>query len=281
MCRNLNHGGRRCPSYTDPVLIANRNARRRALYAARKQGVQVSESPSNTGVSSSSLSGLNEAQSAYFAETKVRDEDGNPLKVYHGSAYEFTEFDPSRLGQGNDAWGNGFYFSHSESVSRGYANDSGSEEANVKEFYLDIKNPIYMDGVENMSMNEYMFTARQAEEIILSNPSIYSQPGDEDNPNPMEDYSPEFWDKEEWSEDELRSMARKVAREYFSDSDWVTLESFYGRENGSAYLHAVKKATGHDGVIVDFGDDGKHYVAWFPEQMKLTSNENPQINSKF
>ena len=33
MCRSTIDGGRRCPSHTDPVLIANRNARRRAKYA--------------------------------------------------------------------------------------------------------------------------------------------------------------------------------------------------------------------------------------------------------
>lgn len=33
MCRSSIDGGRRCPSHTDPVLIANRNARRRAKYA--------------------------------------------------------------------------------------------------------------------------------------------------------------------------------------------------------------------------------------------------------
>jgi hypothetical protein len=34
MCRT---GGRRCPSHSDPVLVANRNARRRQAYAAIKQ----------------------------------------------------------------------------------------------------------------------------------------------------------------------------------------------------------------------------------------------------
>lgn len=36
MCRSTLDGGRRCPSHTDPVLIANRNARRRAKYAQQK-----------------------------------------------------------------------------------------------------------------------------------------------------------------------------------------------------------------------------------------------------
>lgn len=35
MCRSTIDGGRRCPSHTDPLLIANRNARRRAQYAEK------------------------------------------------------------------------------------------------------------------------------------------------------------------------------------------------------------------------------------------------------
>ena len=35
MCRSTFDGGRRCPSHTDPVLIANRNSRRRAKYAEK------------------------------------------------------------------------------------------------------------------------------------------------------------------------------------------------------------------------------------------------------
>lgn len=38
MCRSHADGGRLCPSQTDPKLIANRNARRRAAYAAKKTG---------------------------------------------------------------------------------------------------------------------------------------------------------------------------------------------------------------------------------------------------
>ena len=41
MCRSHADGGRLCPSQTDPKLIANRNARRRAAYAKKKQSGSV------------------------------------------------------------------------------------------------------------------------------------------------------------------------------------------------------------------------------------------------
>ena len=36
MCRDIANGGRRCPSHTNPVLIATRNAKRREVYAKVK-----------------------------------------------------------------------------------------------------------------------------------------------------------------------------------------------------------------------------------------------------
>lgn len=38
MCRTIESGGRRCPQHTDPVKHAAYNARRRELYAAKKNG---------------------------------------------------------------------------------------------------------------------------------------------------------------------------------------------------------------------------------------------------
>lgn len=229
---------------------------------------------------------LSAEQNAYFDESVINDEDGNLLPVYHGSAFEFNEFDPARLGRGNDAWGNGFYFTPSESIASGYAKDSGSATANVKEFYLNITNPIRVDGREHMSLVEAVsFTPSQAEQILMKHPDMWLQPNEEsadDAMNPLGDYLPEFWDKDEWSKPEMESMVRKVAREYFSGTGWVEMETAFGRERGAAFLEAVHEVTGHDGVVVDFGpDEQAHYVAWFPNQMKRTDNLTPDEGSKF
>jgi hypothetical protein len=44
MCRSHADGGRLCPSQTDPVLIANRNARRRAAYAKKRTAEKTTHS---------------------------------------------------------------------------------------------------------------------------------------------------------------------------------------------------------------------------------------------
>lgn len=227
---------------------------------------------------------LSPEQKAFFAESRAVDETSKLITVFHGSSKEFNEFDPSMLGRGNDSWGNGFYFTDQEGIALGYAHDSGSPEANVKDFYLNLKNPIYMDGVEESGMGGYRFDRDTATRILMHHPSIFMQPNEEDESgemNPLGDYVPEFWDKDEHTHAEMEAMVRKVGREYFSDAGWVEMETTFGREHGAAFLQAVRAETGHDGVIVDFGTDdegksnGKHYVAWFSDQMKSPSNREP------
>lgn len=53
MCRSSINGGRRCPSHTDPVLIANRNARRRAKYAKAHLGSKSQHAEAGERVSHS------------------------------------------------------------------------------------------------------------------------------------------------------------------------------------------------------------------------------------
>lgn len=272
MCRT---GGRRCPSHTDPVKIAARNQRRREQYSQRTH-------PQNTTQLTEPQTGaLTAEQTAYFQNSKASI-NGNPIPLYHGSQTEFTSFDPSTLGRGNDSWGNGFYFTDQKHVAEGYAADSHSETANVKEFYLNLTNPMYVDGKENMSLNDINFTSDVAARILKQHPDAYIQPNEEDgNMSFLGDYSERYWDKETHTPAELNQMIDEVAKQHFSNASWVELENLFGKDNGSAFLHAVKNETGHDGVVVDFGEDGKHYIAWFPNQMKLTSNTTPTDTNEF
>lgn len=261
MCRT---GGRRCPSHSNPEKIAARNAQRRETYKTRKQ--------SNLATFENLISPV---QIEFFKNSKAVNADGTLITLYHGSAHEFTSFDPSTLGKGNDSWGNGFYFTDQKQTAEGYAKESGSPTANVKEFYLNLENPIYVDGKENMSLNNVLFTAEQAKQILKHHPNVYLQPDSEDEMNILGDYAPNYWDKTSHTKEEFDKMIDQVAEEYFSDASWVELENVFGKEHGAQYLQAIHNTTGNDGVVVDFGEDGKHYVAWFNNQMKLTSNTNP------
>ena len=100
----------------------------------------------------------------WFGDSKVVDEDGKPLVVYHGTDADFTVFDREKLGQytsentDNEAAIEsakvGFWFSE---------NDLREKTGNKKamEVYLSIENPMetdlytMLDVLENMTADEY------------------------------------------------------------------------------------------------------------------------------
>ena len=227
---------------------------------------------------------LSEEQEKFFSQSAVRDENGAIRKVFHGTGAEFDEFDSKRLGQGNDTWGNGFYFSTNESVSRGYANEVGGK---VMEFYIDVKNPLIVDGHEHSHIDsKYRFSREQLAKILSKLPNLDAQPADADDDiyKPMGDYvDEEFWSRDEHTPAQMKAMFKKFVKEQTElNPSWSTVEGLFGKEHGQDFLHAVAEATGHDGVIVNFGEgQGSHVVAWFPEQIKLTSNTNPTSSKKF
>lgn len=211
-------------------------------------------------------------QEKYFQKSAIRDPEGKLLEVHHGSTVDFDSFDPSKVGKGEDSWGNGFYFTADKSTADSYSGGKGA-----KSFYLAINNPLKIDGVKEMSLNNVRLTEKQNLEIALAHPDLMIQPNEnEDRSNPLEDYSDEYWSREKHTPQQLKAMAIKVAKENLSEASWVDLESYYGRDNGHALLKAAHKATGYDGVEVDFGEGiGKNLVAWFPEQIKSISNTAP------
>lgn len=68
--------------------------------------------------------------------SKVVDENGEPLVVYHGTNTDFHTFDYKRAGAGNDTGmrGRGFYFSPNSKTSGSYGNI-------IKAVFLSIKHP--------------------------------------------------------------------------------------------------------------------------------------------
>lgn len=88
---------------------------------------------------------LTKEQQEYFKDSKVRDENGNLLTVYHGSKTAgFTVFDGSQ-GQGNYKFGKNkvTFFTESERVANSYipTKDTGG----IYEGYLNLKNPLIID----------------------------------------------------------------------------------------------------------------------------------------
>src|SRR5271170_6002995 len=63
----------------------------------------------------------------WFGKSKVRDEDGAPLRVYHGTTHNFEAFDPSK-GNAENYYGKALYFtSDTADVGENYATQSGPD----------------------------------------------------------------------------------------------------------------------------------------------------------
>lgn len=204
-----------------------------------------------------------------FTSSVARDEDGL-ITVYHGSDAEIDTFDPAFTGTGNDTWGSGFYFTDDESQANTYGE-------HVNAVHLNITNPIRVDGADSAHLDDVMsFDAEQSAQILRAHPHIYCQPGDDENTNPLSDYAPDFWDQDEWSREELNAMIDQTAKDYFDDAPWSRVEEMFPGESSQRFRDAVQEVTGHDGVVVDFGDDGKFWIAFRNDQVSAANATEPQ-----
>jgi hypothetical protein len=77
----------------------------------------------------------------WFGDSKVVDENGSPLVVYHGTGANFQEFNTTKEGQ----FGKGAYFSNQPSYASGFA--KFGKEPNVIPVYLSLKNPFVIETV--------------------------------------------------------------------------------------------------------------------------------------
>lgn len=75
---------------------------------------------------------LTQQQAEYFKKSKVRDENGNLLKVYHGTTENFTVFDKTKGRANMDI--QGMFFSPWELDAKDYG-------SNVNAYYINITNP--------------------------------------------------------------------------------------------------------------------------------------------
>ena len=79
----------------------------------------------------------------WFGDSKVVDENGEPLVVYHGSPNEFDAFDKSKVGEKYGAVADlGFYFTNDKFMAQNYQDISGT----VYSTFLNLKNPLIVNG---------------------------------------------------------------------------------------------------------------------------------------
>jgi len=92
---------------------------------------------------------------AWFGDSKVVDENGDPLVVYHGTQSDLNVFDDVYRGvsSGDSGWfGEGFYFTDSPELASqyAYAAGDGTEGSNIIPAYVALKNPAVADSASDL-----------------------------------------------------------------------------------------------------------------------------------
>jgi hypothetical protein len=175
----------------------------------------------------------------WFSNSKVVDEDGKPLVVYHGTTGDFEAF--ARVDGGN-AYGPGYYFTASPAEASGYADGTGggrirpagSAAPNVMPVYLSVRNVYALD-------NRVL---PQSELAKLEAASNKLNPGS-------------------WKNGEL---AKAFDRAYPPTAQSVMQ---YIAQNAGGKYSKIAQVAGYDGLRGAYG-----FVAFKPEQIKsATGNQ--------
>lgn len=100
---------------------------------------------------------------AWFGDSKVVDENGKPLVVYHGTGDDFSTFEQGKSGRDSTKDSKvAFYFSNNPDVADEWAWKSGEYIGIIKPVYLSLKNPLIADGEEFFNPRTVLDTITKA-----------------------------------------------------------------------------------------------------------------------
>lgn len=188
---------------------------------------------------------LTKEQQEYFKDSKVRDEKGNLLTVYHGTKQDFTVFENKLMGKNaGNALGEGYYFTSHKADAEMYKNLNNTDnKGKVLETYIDIKNPL----------NKSTYNA---DEMIAKVDEIVSIV------EPTRNQNDEFYRyHRDYVEGKLNSFTGFIdyVKGFATVQDTTSSEIF--------------SKLGYDGII-----DGNEYVVFNSNQVKNIDNTNPTTN---
>ena len=199
----------------------------------------------------------------WFGKSKVVDEAGKPLVVYHGSTADFTEFSYKFANRNGQADGRGFYFTDNRSFAEGYQNKDGK----LFEVYLSIQKPLNPD--------KLTITKAELRKIL-------------DAIDPSGDYMTNYAEDDRgypgaaWRAKALNSTVNAIYDSSENNAD--ILAELYGSFGGGEVLAEVRKVSGYDGFIKKDQNGNMIYIAFEPGQIKSATDnigtfdpENPDI----
>ncbi len=202
--------------------------------------------------------------------SKVVDENGEPMVVYHGTDADFTEFKFDKIGTHSTSIGYGFYLASSENVARGYT----STEKVM---------PLFLCSRKQLDVNKSSLTKKELTSLI--NKIIEK----EIQESGIEDYKDSFLSNyaDTYSLEKKRAISEAVGMIHESSATAVDQISELCNAVGDKRIvnEAVVQVLGYDAIIQkDFQGDGTAFVALTPNQIKSATDnvgafdvDNPDI----
>lgn len=169
--------------------------------------------------------------------------------VYHGSKDIIDEFKYEYCNKGNDQLGSGFYFTTDKDEAKGYG-------SNIHQVVLNIKKPLDADKLGSMTFERALFFIKRSPDLddALSNWGDIEREG-------------------------KNKVMRNAAENYtFKNENLVKglfniANDFYG-DDIKRFNYSITMSYGYDGIIKHHENGIDHYVAFFPEQIKILGIDN-------
>ena len=236
---------------TEQFDLADENARLDEIYPEYKGETIVVDGKERT-VYNSEGKRINKSAEAltnfwrWFGDSKVVDEQGRPLVVYHGSAKSFEEFSSDYFGDTGSVMGEGYYFTDSQQEATGY----GKKIYNV---YLKMLNP---------APTNRTITDEKIDEFVESFKKELA-----DQYEQSFAYVDSIADMAKKSDDDSKILEQLVDLQYYADTT-----DYRGNEIIDAIRELETKVFGFDGYKIKSENDTNWYIAWQPTQIKSVEN---------
>lgn len=207
---------------------------------------------------------LSTQQREFFSNSKVVDGDGRLLMVYHGTPNgDFYTFEYDKSRQTGTDYGKAFYFTTNLKNAKGYAKDN-HKDPRVKEYELK------RESLKKQILAETDTTKRQELEKQFRNVKV-------DGKSILEI----LYDVDYDTGGEVRQVYLNLVNPLIADAQ----KKYHYEVYPELFKQAIKN--GNDGIIVRNVDDSSKYgvglsdvyIAFSPEQIKLTTNETPTVNN--
>lgn len=206
--------------------------------------------------------------------SKVVDEGGKPLVVYHQTDADFTVFDTESKGAGrfDDETPNGIFLKPT-------SNDIGLQGKKQMALYANIKNPLSVNSRDDLvrfySQNIDGYT--EAKQKIKDIDEAYGQKFKEEEKRENLEYQKlwEAWRRGEISKEEYKKLASRDKLQEIMH-EWEN-QTNAARESVKSLITGYFKSSAYDGIILEhdagsFGRSVKTYIAFEKNQVKSATD---------